>query len=299
MSAFDRLLFIGLWCLADREGRIEDRPKRIKLELFPCDTYDVDAGIEELKHAGFVTRYDIAGKKTISIVNFLVHQTPHGTEKDSELPDENGNFTVLERDKRGYATGKKRTNNVKSVENNASDQFNVKTGPISSALTVNPPLDNALNPDSLNPDSLNPESKDKAQAPPVDVPLPDWIPMEAWDGYAEMRKKIRKPMTARAKKLVVKSLDAMRAKGHDVGQILDESTKNAWIDVYEPKKPPTNVVQLGPKRGSDEYCLLHKKADWVTAAGFEDVWNATSAGCYHDTAHRFANGKKLPQVMAK
>ena len=25
-----RLLFIGLWTLADREGRLEDRPKRIK-----------------------------------------------------------------------------------------------------------------------------------------------------------------------------------------------------------------------------------------------------------------------------
>ena len=24
-----RLLFAGLWCLADREGRLEDRPKRI------------------------------------------------------------------------------------------------------------------------------------------------------------------------------------------------------------------------------------------------------------------------------
>ena len=35
LPAFDRLLFIGLWCLADREGRLEDRPKRIKMELFP------------------------------------------------------------------------------------------------------------------------------------------------------------------------------------------------------------------------------------------------------------------------
>ena len=31
LDAFDRLLFIGLWCLADREGRTEDRPKRIKM----------------------------------------------------------------------------------------------------------------------------------------------------------------------------------------------------------------------------------------------------------------------------
>jgi hypothetical protein len=29
------LLFSGLWGLADREGRLEDRPLRIKAEIFP------------------------------------------------------------------------------------------------------------------------------------------------------------------------------------------------------------------------------------------------------------------------
>ena len=37
-----RLLFAGLWCLADREGRLEDRPKRIKAEIFAFDSVDVD-----------------------------------------------------------------------------------------------------------------------------------------------------------------------------------------------------------------------------------------------------------------
>lgn len=32
-----RLLFIGLWMLADREGRLEYRPKRWKGELFPYE----------------------------------------------------------------------------------------------------------------------------------------------------------------------------------------------------------------------------------------------------------------------
>ena len=29
------LLFISLWCLADREGRLEDRPLKIKAQTFP------------------------------------------------------------------------------------------------------------------------------------------------------------------------------------------------------------------------------------------------------------------------
>jgi len=33
-----RLLYPGLWMLADREGRLEDRPLRIKAEILPYDT---------------------------------------------------------------------------------------------------------------------------------------------------------------------------------------------------------------------------------------------------------------------
>ena len=43
-----RLLFAGLWVIADREGRLEDRPKRIKTETLPYDDCDVDAMLDEL-----------------------------------------------------------------------------------------------------------------------------------------------------------------------------------------------------------------------------------------------------------
>lgn len=142
LEAFDRLLFIGLWCLADREGRIEDRPKRIKMELFPCDNYQVEHGLQALHKAGFIERYTVAEMAVIEVVNFSKHQSPHGTEKDSELPDCNGEFTVHERSKNGCVTGKKRKSNGEETLDN-----------------VNPQFDNALNPDSLIPDSLNPEEE--------------------------------------------------------------------------------------------------------------------------------------------
>jgi hypothetical protein len=158
MCAFDRLLFIGLWLLADREGRIEDRPKRIKMELFPCDTYDVDAGLTILVESGFVKRYEINVKSVIVIVNFHKHQTPHGSEKDSELPDTDGNLTIHDRDSRGYVTGKKRENKVKPQNNVKYENSN---GALQDELR-HFPVSNALNPESciLNPDSLNPDSKD-------------------------------------------------------------------------------------------------------------------------------------------
>jgi hypothetical protein len=81
-----RLLYIGLWCLADREGRLCDRPKRIKAELFPYEDCDVDGILIDLHNAGFVIRYEIERKKYIQVVNFLKHQNPYKSEKASEIP---------------------------------------------------------------------------------------------------------------------------------------------------------------------------------------------------------------------
>lgn len=81
-----RLLFIGLWMLADREGRLNDRPKKIKIELFPCDSCDVDELLEQLAEKEFIVRYQIGSDKYIQIVNFSKHQNPHRNEKPSEIP---------------------------------------------------------------------------------------------------------------------------------------------------------------------------------------------------------------------
>lgn len=86
MSFEFRLLFIGLWTLADREGRLEDRPKKIKMEVFPADVVDVDAGLNALSEGGFVSRYEVDGKKCIQILAWAKHQNPHPREAASVLP---------------------------------------------------------------------------------------------------------------------------------------------------------------------------------------------------------------------
>jgi len=81
------LLFESLWCLADREGRLEDRPLRIKAETFPYrDGLNIESFLSELQSMGFILRYKVGGQALIQIVNFKKHQTPHNTEKPSELP---------------------------------------------------------------------------------------------------------------------------------------------------------------------------------------------------------------------
>ena len=81
-----RLLFIGLWGLADREGRIDDRPKQIKMEVYPADSFDVDSMLNQLQDAGFIERYEANGNKYIQVANFAKHQNPHRDEKASTIP---------------------------------------------------------------------------------------------------------------------------------------------------------------------------------------------------------------------
>lgn len=92
-----RLLFAGLWCLADRRGRLEDRPTRIKVETLPYDACDVSELLDVLAEKGFVHRYEAAGHHYIQIVNFERHQTPHIKEAESTIPapDEPDTNTLL------------------------------------------------------------------------------------------------------------------------------------------------------------------------------------------------------------
>lgn len=80
------LLFEGLWILADREGRLEDRPLRIKAEVFPYREADADAMLAWLHEQGFIQRYQVAGKRYILICEFTKHQNPHKNESESDIP---------------------------------------------------------------------------------------------------------------------------------------------------------------------------------------------------------------------
>lgn len=98
-----RLLFQGLWCMADRAGRLEDRPRRIKASILPYDDCDVDGLLLLLHDAGFIARYQHGTDRYIQVVNFQKHQNPHVKEAASSIPapDEHSASTVLEPDEHG------------------------------------------------------------------------------------------------------------------------------------------------------------------------------------------------------
>jgi len=94
--SFDvRLFFAGLWNFADKAGRLEDRPLRLKAEIFPYDDVDVKNCLDSLSKPKngsgkpFIQRYEVNGEKFIQIINWEKHQKPHPTEKESEIPPYN------------------------------------------------------------------------------------------------------------------------------------------------------------------------------------------------------------------
>lgn len=85
MPAEFALLFIGLWNLADRRGFLEDRPKRIKAELFPYRHVDIENGLEILCN-GFIRRLLVDDIPYIQILNFQKHQHINMKESESTVP---------------------------------------------------------------------------------------------------------------------------------------------------------------------------------------------------------------------
>jgi hypothetical protein len=98
--------------------------------------------------------------------------------------------------------------------------------------SVTPPLTEC----HPTPDTVSPNTPYTPHLP-VNVirGLPDWLPLDAWDGWLEMRRAKKKPMTGRAMHRALNKLEAMREAGQDIAEVLDRSTMNGWTDVYEIK----------------------------------------------------------------
>ncbi len=133
------VLFISLWCLADCEGKLEDRPMRIKIETFPYRddvTQPLFNGyLTELERLGFIQRYSVNGVNVIRVVNFQKHQSPHHTEKPKGLPDPL----------------------PQTVQNQTDIDLTVRQ-PLSNGEQLVTTRSDSLIPDLLKPDSLIPDS---------------------------------------------------------------------------------------------------------------------------------------------
>lgn len=86
-----------------------------------------------------------------------------------------------------------------------------------------------------------------------------WLPLDAWNGWIDMRKKLKKPPTDRAIELALAKLEAMHQKGQDITEVLNRSTMNGWTDLYEIKE--TNNGKNTRTGGTDRRSSLARAID--------------------------------------
>lgn len=132
--ALGRLLFIGLWTLADYKGDLEWRAGRIKTQVLPYDECDIKKLAINLDKSGFIRFYSDGEKIYLNIVNFTKHQNPHKNERESgsEIP--------------AYSDDMRQVVDLYKLAINRD-----KSGLIPNDDGTNPADSLLLNPDSLNP----------------------------------------------------------------------------------------------------------------------------------------------------
>lgn len=87
----------------------------------------------------------------------------------------------------------------------------------------------------------------RKRAADFSLALPDWIPADAWDGFVEMRKALRKVMTPNAKELMLHKLVRLREAGQDARAVLEQSIARSWTDLYPVKDEQRPVQRNGTR----------------------------------------------------
>lgn len=82
-----RLAFIGLWCVADKQGRFKWEPRRLGVQILPYDQVDFSRVLDALHTRGFILRYVSDDAHFGVIPSFNRHQAINNRERESELPE--------------------------------------------------------------------------------------------------------------------------------------------------------------------------------------------------------------------
>jgi hypothetical protein len=157
-----RLIFAGLWTIADRSGRLKDKPAQIKLDILPVDQCDMNEMLEKLAQAKFIIRYEIDGQRFIQIRTWCEHQNPHKDERHSIIPAPCNNSAST------VQTPKSHSASSPQVSENKEHRAN----------TVQAPYKHGANrADSLNPVplTLNPQPSSSSSGAPALPDVFDWF----------------------------------------------------------------------------------------------------------------------------
>lgn len=62
--------------------------------------------------------------------------------------------------------------------------------------------------------------------------IPEWIDKDIWESFLEMRREKKSVPTEKAKQLLIKELEKLKAQGHNPNEVLERSIMNSWKGVF-------------------------------------------------------------------
>lgn len=199
LSPLTRILFEGLWCLADKNGRLWDRPQQIKAECLPYDECNVEEMLNSLATAGFIRRYEAREKKCIEVVNFDKHQVLTSWEKGLpvEVPAPKG---------------------LKPASKRLQDGIEVRQD-------ENVPRARAL--------EQNSNEQNRSEVKGIEPPFHGDLFLSTLADFEQHRKDIHKTLKPTGRKSLYAKLESF---GEQIAtRSLRQSIENGWTGVFEPR----------------------------------------------------------------
>ena len=259
LSPLARILYIALWCEADREGRLVWKPLTFKLRYLPADDCNINALCEEIVERGLVRLY---GDGYAVIPAFGAHQHINPRESASQLPDPCASMTRKSR----VGTRKERDSDAQGGREGKGKEGNEDSG---EPRSDSPPVAVIPLVDGTEAEFTQAQVDEWAMAyPAVDVPQ-QLLQMRAWCIANPTRRK-----TARG-------VDAFIVSWLTKEQNSGRSSRLAQ---------PTAPVRAQDREAADN---ANPRPQWALDAGFPNVYEARNDGCHERTAHLFRDGKRV------
>lgn len=173
-SPLGRLLFIGLWTIADYKGELEWKERTIKVQLLPFDDCDIKELAINLDKSGLIRFYSRDNQIYINIPNFTKHQNPHKNEREkgSDIPPFSDEFTQA-LDLQGLTI---------NHDKNGTTRDKNGTAPADSLFLI--PDSCSLNPDTRTLIPLGSEGKKKPSDPVNNTELQQAC-KQVWQQYSD------------------------------------------------------------------------------------------------------------------
>lgn len=197
-------------------------------EKFKTSSVTVSKWISELKKYGYIETEDekfgaVVTNRKIRIVDLAVKENFNGDYRPEETAVKENDNAVSENFNGDY----RKVNPAVKENFNGYNMCNNTSHNITSQEYYKP----------LKSSSLSLANAREAKKQEV-FEIPSFINPEIWKDFEAMRKQIRKPMSERAKKLIVSKLQSL---GEDkANEILEQSIVNCWQDVYPLKTGRSN-----------------------------------------------------------